>query len=95
MRIWVATLAILLSGCMSTRIGFKEHFVATDKPTYEDYVDYYVAGFVGDPELNLQKICMDQRPYEVQRLRSAADIFITFVTLSIYSPSTVRVWCGD
>lgn len=82
-------------GCMSTKIILNSKWTREQKPVYEDYADYYVLGFVGHPEFNLQKICMDQKPYAVQRLKSAEDQTIAVLTLGIYTPATVRVWCGE
>jgi Bor protein len=84
-----------LAGCMSARLQLHEKFNPDEKPAYVDYFDYYFAGLAGDPELNLQKICMDQKPYGVQRIKSVEDGVITFFTLAIYSPVTVKVWCGE
>ncbi len=82
-------------GCMSTRLELSSKWDKSTKPVYEDYVDYYFWGFVGHPELNLQKICMDQKPHGIKRFKSPEDGFITVLTLGIYTPSTVQVWCGE
>jgi hypothetical protein len=95
MKYLILAAAIGLAGCMSTRIKLNEKFNPSDKPAYVDYVDYYFAGLAGNPELNLQKICMDQKPLGVQRMNSVEDGVITLFTLGIYSPATVKVWCGD
>lgn len=86
---------LLLSSCMSTRVQFSPKWERSSKPVYIDYVDSYVFGFIGQPSLNLQKICMDQKPYALHSVKTAEDGIITFFTLGIYSPTTVRVWCGD
>jgi hypothetical protein len=88
-------LPIALGGCMSTRLEFSPKWDPSEKATYEDYFDYYFLGFVGDPVVNVQKICMDQKPYGLKRFKSPEDGFLTAITLGIYAPVTVRVWCGD
>jgi hypothetical protein len=95
MKRLVPILFFVLSGCMSVTLSLSPKWDSESKPVYEDYVDYWWWGLRGKPRLNLQKICVDQKPYAVRRLKSGEDIFITFVTLGIYTPSTVRVWCGD
>ena len=83
-------------GCMSTKVGLSPKWDPAAKPAYEDYLDAYVLGFVGEPPtLNLQQVCVDQKPLGVQRVISAEDAAIRVFTLGIYAPSTVRVWCGD
>lgn len=94
-RVAALVSVLLLSSCMSTRVQFNPKWERSTKPVYIDYVDSYLFGFIGQPSLNLQKICMDQKPYALQSLKTAEDGIITFFTLGIYSPTTVRVWCGD
>ena len=84
-----------LTGCMSTKLQLSPKWNPSVPATYEDYVDYYFLGFVGEPTLNLQKICMDQKPQGLQRIKSVEDGVINFFTMGIYTPATVRVWCGD
>ena len=95
MKLLLTVGALFLTGCMSTKIIFSERFDASVKPAYTDFFDYYFYGLSGHPTLNLQKICMDQKPYALQRVRSPEDQVITFFTLGIYTPMTVKVWCGD
>jgi hypothetical protein len=86
---------LMVSGCISARVALDPNFDPEAKPSYEDYVDYWLLGLVGDPTLNLQKICVDQKPYGLRRMKTPVDGFITLVTLGVYSPATVRVWCGN
>ena len=96
MRTIFLTLAVaLLSGCMSTRVVFSEKWNPRAKPSYVDYLDYYWVGLKGDPVVALQNVCMDQRPQAFQRIKSSEDAIIAIVTLGIYSPATVKIWCGE
>lgn len=92
---WLLGLSFCLSGCMSTRVVYEARWQAHSRATYEDYFDYYLFGLVGHPTLDVQKVCMDQKPYAVHRLRTSEDSLIGLFTLGIYTPATVRVWCGD
>ncbi len=94
MKSTLALLAILLAGCMNTKVQLDKQWNPSSKPSYVDYFDSYWWGFSGKPELSLQKVCMDQRPHGFQRVKTAEDIFISAVTLGIYYPTTVKVWCG-
>ena len=80
---------------MSTRLILNEKWNPTAKPSYVDYFDYYWFGFSGQPTVNLQKVCLDQRPHAIQRMKTPEDVVISVFTLGIYSPATVRVWCGE
>ncbi len=90
-----AILAVSLAGCMSTRVVLDPKWDSSAKASYEDYFDYYFFGLSGHPSLNLQKVCMDQKTHAFKRFKSPEDAIITWLTLGIYAPATVRVWCGD
>jgi hypothetical protein len=94
-RLILAMLTLGLLGCMSTKIVFDGRWNPSSKPSYEDYMDSYLFGFLGHPQISLTKICMDQKPLALQRVKSAEDIFLNVITLGIYTPTTVNVWCGD
>ena len=85
----------MISGCVSTEVVFKGRGAQQTKPSYEDYFDYYLFGFVGHNSVSLQKVCLDQKPYRLQTLRTGEDAIISFYTFGIYTPMTVRIWCGD
>jgi len=91
----VLVLSLAEFGCMSSRVRLSNEFNPSKPADYVDYMDYYFGGLAGHPELNLQKICVDQKPLGVEQAKYPADWIITLVTLGIYSPETVRVWCGD
>lgn len=94
-------LAILLplffnSACVSTRVVLQpQGFEPYRRPDYVDYFDYYFLGFAGRNDVDLQTACMDQRPLAVEQVRGVEDGLITAMTLGIYAPLTVKVWCGD
>lgn len=94
-RCALAILSLALVGCGSTPVVLDGKYRHGTKPAYVDYFDYYVFGLVGHPTVNVQKACVDQKPLAVQRYFSVEDGVISFVTLGIYTPMTVRVWCGD
>jgi hypothetical protein len=91
----ILTSLLLACGCMTTRIAFHEDWNADTKPSYVDYEDFYLFGFIGQPRISLQKICVDQKPYGFEKRMSPTDGILSFITLGIYTPITVRVWCGD
>lgn len=78
-----------------TPIALDSKFTLDSKPAYEDYLDYYALGFIGNHSVDVQKVCVDQKPYAVQRIFGPDDALITLATLGIYTPMTVRVWCGN
>ena len=94
---FIATVLLFLitCGCMSTRVVFSEKFHLRNKPSYVDYFDSYWAGLKGHPQVALQKVCLDQQVHAFERVKTAEDGILTAITLGIYSPSTVKIWCGE
>src|SRR5688572_22078937 len=88
-------LFLSLASCMSTSLVLDQNWKPTVKPTYIDYLDSYWFGFQGQPSISVQKVCMDQKPLAVQRIKTGEDVFLSAITLGIYTPSTVKVWCGE
>lgn len=95
MRLFVILLILLQTSCVSTYIVFDSRWDKKAKPSYVDYFDSYLGGFVGHPSVQLSKVCLDQKVWAIRRYKSWEDGFLTAITATIYSPSTVAVWCGD
>ncbi len=92
------------TGCMSAKFVVNDKWNRYAPPTYVDYFDGWWWGYgtrfmwwqTSHPaEVSLQKVCMDQKPLAVQRVKSGEDIFLGVITAGIYSPTTVKVWCGE
>jgi hypothetical protein len=95
MRIGLAVFLLSFSACVSTRTVLDPNASVQRAPDYEDYFDYYLLGFSGEPQVGLPSVCLDQKPVKVEQVRTVEDGLLTAVTLGIYAPMTVRVWCGD
>lgn len=95
MKYLTLVFALFASGCMSTKIVLSDKWNPASKPSYVDYFDSYWWGFSGDPQVSIQQVCMDQKPMAVKRVKTAEDIVITFATLGIYTPTTIKIWCGE
>lgn len=94
-RAALCSLYLLLGSCVSTYVVFDRSWDKKAKPAYTDYFDSYFGGFVGHESVNLSRVCMDQKILAVRRYKSWEDGFLTGITLGIYAPTTVSVWCGD
>lgn len=95
MRIIPLILCLVTCGCMSLTVPIDSRFSPAAKPSYTDYMDTFLLGLIGTEDFNLTRICVDQKPYGFQRIKTFEDGFLTFVTMGIYSPTTINVWCGD
>lgn len=85
----------LLAGCQTVRIQFNDKWDKSLPPSYTDYFDYYWWGLRGTNSVSVQKACVDQKPYGLTKARTVEDMAITALTLGVYAPLTVKVWCGD
>lgn len=90
-----AVLLLALGGCMSTQIILDPQQTRRGTATYEDYFDYYWFGLSGKNSVDTQQVCMDQKPAAIRELKSVDDVLLTWITLGIYAPLTVQVWCGE
>lgn len=92
----IIVFALLLSSCVSTKTTIGDHSIKGLKPVYEDYFDGYLLGWAGeDDQINLNEVCLDQKPFGFQKTYSFQDGFFALISLGIYTPYTVRVWCGE
>ncbi len=85
----------IFTGCVSTKIALEPEWDFFAKPSYEDYFDYYLFGLIGKHSISLSAVCMDQKPLGFHRITSFEDSAISAVSLGLYTPLTVQVWCGD
>ncbi len=88
-------LALVTTSCMSTTVVFDAKWKPHTKPAYVDYFDSYLGGFIGHESVNLGKVCLDQKIHALRKFKSWEDGFLTALTVGIYSPTTVSVWCGE
>lgn len=88
-------LAALLSGCANTVAMFSDDKVITEAPTQTLVLPFYVGGlFPRQLEFKSESLCSYNRQLkQAEVFYSAADVLLTAVTLNLYSPKSMRVWC--
>ena len=84
-----------LAGCATSRLVLSSKWDEKATPSYVDYLDAYAFGFIGKQRVDLRAVCLDQRPYGIQTAYTVQDGLLTLVTLGIYAPTTIKVWCGN
>lgn len=92
---WIATLSLVLTGCARSQAVLRDTWTESGPPSYVDHVDGYAFGLIGAGRFNLGQICMDQTPVAIRQGLTAPDVLFTLVSLGIYSPTTIKVWCED
>lgn len=89
----ILVLVGLLSGCSTMTIHPKPHSKLISKPTYQTTVPFYFWGLSGVKRVNVKQVCGEKEVVQMQTQATIEDSFFTLITLGIYSPHTVKVWC--
>ncbi|AUL74364.1 Bor family protein [Pseudoalteromonas sp. 13-15] len=84
-----------LSACSAVTI--QPHAIAkiTSKATYEDSRPFYLWGLVGEERVDVKEICTDTQAAQMQSQQTFSDGALGLITLGIYSPHTIKVWCEE
>ncbi len=104
MRVSMLIFAVvgLVGGCGHVTIqpesqrpdGTAKAFAKVDaNPSYTGRRNYYGLGLIGEHRVNVKEICASQKVLQMQSLRSFTDASYALLTLGIYTPVTVKVWC--
>ena len=64
-------------------------------PTYESTRHFFFWGLSGPLYLNVNIICKGKRPLQLRTFTTLKDGILNFVTLGIYAPRSVAVWCPE
>jgi hypothetical protein len=84
-----------LSGCATIVVTRKPETRTYAAPTYQSSRAAFFWGlYQAEPDLELDQICLGKDADQVSFTYRPTDILETVVTLGIYSPRTVRVWCA-
>ena len=97
MRMLICTLFVL--SLLFTTGCFKQNFVNSDKqaasqPAVDMWQSHFLLGLISGDDINLNEIC-PSGVAEVKEHFSFANGLVGALTLSIYGPSTVVVYCAD
>ncbi len=84
---------ILVAGCSTVTIHPKPTQKFESNPTYEDSKSFYMWGLVGDQRVDVQEVCNGKEVAQMQSQQTFANGFLTIITLGIYAPHSVKVWC--
>ncbi|PWU12881.1 MAG: Bor family protein [Bdellovibrio sp.] len=85
--------ALMFAACSTVTISppGKTTVVSTE-PTYKDSKPFFLLGIVGEETVDVQKICSGP-PIQMQTQNTFLDSFLAIITIGIYTPKTVKVWC--
>jgi hypothetical protein len=92
----IGLVALVLSGCASVTITPSDEPKLTSAPTYERSLDFYFWGLSPDwQEVNVDDVCYGSSVRQMQAQTTFEDGLFGAITLGIFAPRTVKVWCEE
>lgn len=83
---------LLVSGCATQRVYSQSELGGT-LPSYEKSQPFFVYGIGQTQETNAREICGKSGIDRVETTQTFLDGFLGVITLGIYTPRTVQVYC--
>lgn len=91
-KIAVAALVLSLTGCAIQRFDVRSD--VQNAPTHDNSQSFWVGGIGQSEEIDAAKVCGDaSKVQRVETQMTAGNVGLTILTLGIYSPRQVRVYC--
>ena len=87
--------AVALAGCSTITINPQTTVTVRDEPSYEQTRDFFLWGLVGEERVNVSEVCDGNSVAQMQSQATFVNGFLSIITLGIYAPHTVKVWCED
>ena len=84
--------ALVLSACSTVTVVPGGKAKVSTAPTFEESRPFYLAGLIGEQSIDVAKICPNGVS-QVQTQSTFLDSLLGGITLTIYAPRTVKVWC--
>lgn len=88
-------LGLILSGCSSVTIKPKGGAIISNSPTMEKSYSFFLGGLIGEHTVNVTQFCDGSEPVQFQSQNTFVDKLLGGLTLGIYTPRTVKIWCQD
>ncbi len=97
MRQSIVALMVLLglSACSTVTIKPDPGVQVNNLPSYQDSRHFFFWGLAGEERVNVSAICGEQAVAQMQSQQTFVNGLLTGLTLGIYAPHSVKVWCED
>ena len=86
-------LVSLLASCSTVTIHPQESQKLATAPTFQETRNFYFWGLAGEARVNVKEVCGERTVSQMQSQRTFANGFLGAITLGIYAPHSVRLWC--
>lgn len=84
-----------LAACSSVTIQPEKISKLSTQPTYQDSRPFFLWGLVGDERVDVKQVCGSSKVLQMQSQATFTDGLLGGITLGIYAPHTVKVWCDN
>jgi len=88
-------LLVILTGCSSVTIQPEPIAELTENPSFEDSKPFYFWGLKGEHHVDVKKVCGEKDVLQMQSQQTFEDGALGFITLGIYAPHSVKIWCDE
>jgi hypothetical protein len=83
---------ITMASCAKVTIQPQNTFSPVSNANYEESIDFYLWGLIGEKRIEISKICKNGA-LQMQSQQTFIDGLSSAITLGIYAPHTAKVWC--
>jgi hypothetical protein len=84
---------LMITSCSRVTVKPEGAYKLSSQPTYEESLPFFVFKLIGEQHLNVKEICGDRDIKQIEAVDTFLDRLVSCLTLGIYTPRTVRVWC--
>ena len=91
---FVLGVAITASACSTVTIHPKEINPISSPPSYEETKSFYFWGLAGERRVNVTEACNGKEVTQMQSQQTFSNGLLGAITLGIYTPHSVKVWCN-
>jgi hypothetical protein len=91
----LAGILVFVGGCSTVTILPKGHVELATEPTYEKSLPFFIAGVVGERDVDAKTICAGKPVRQIRTESTFLDSFFGIITIAIYAPHTVKIWCDE
>lgn len=92
-RILGISALLILSACSTVTIRNRGVTKLASEPTYESSEPFFLWGLVGEKHIDINQICEKTPVRQIQAQYTVLDSVLGVITLGIYMPRTVKIWC--
>jgi len=92
-KVAVGLTAIFLMACATVTIRPGGGEKDTRDPTYSKTETFFFWGLVGENHVNVKAVCGDKAVKQMQSQNTFVNGLLGAITLGIYAPRSVNIWC--